>query len=301
MPEQTPRVSVIMRTKNADWVVEDALKGLYAQNFKDFELLVVDSGSTDRTLDIVRRFPHRLIEIEAKAYFPGMVLNSAIEQTQGDIVVFLNSDSVAQHPEALERIVGAFNDPAVQAAFARQTPRPEAHGWVRRDYASSFPEKGPAPEWITMSLPLAAMRRSCWQQHPFYTSAWASEDTEWGLWARKAGHHVAYVADAIVMHSHNYTLSQLYGRRFVEGEADAFIYGGKATLGSLFRQWLRDTVRDSLWCLKSGEFAGLMLAPVRRFVYGWAYWKGHLLGEERIARGDGDASRGQAVVLARHD
>lgn len=301
MPEQTPRVSVIMRTKNADWVVEDTLKGLFSQNFKDFDLLVVDSGSTDRTLDTVRRFPGRLIEIEAKAYFPGMVLNSAIAQTEGDLVVFMNSDAVAQHPEALERLVAAFDDPAIQAAYARQTPRPEAHGWVRRDYASSFPEKGPAPEWITLSLPLAAMRRARWEEHPFYTKAWASEDTEWGLWARKQGHRIQYVADAIVMHSHNYTLRQLYGRRFVEGEADAFIYGGKVTWASMLRQWLRDGIRDAVWCLRTGDIAGLLLAPARRFVYGWAYWKGHRLGEERIARGDDDASRGQAVVLARHE
>jgi glycosyltransferase involved in cell wall biosynthesis len=44
-----PRVTVIMRTKNSDWVVHQALAALFSQTYRDFELLVVDSGSTDRT------------------------------------------------------------------------------------------------------------------------------------------------------------------------------------------------------------------------------------------------------------
>ena len=56
------RVDVVMRTKNSDWVVDRALAALYSQRHRDFDLLVVDSGSTDRTLEIVRRHPHRLVE-----------------------------------------------------------------------------------------------------------------------------------------------------------------------------------------------------------------------------------------------
>ena len=59
-PSPSPRVSVIMRTKNSDWVVAQALQALHSQTFRDFELLVVDSGSTDRTLEIVAQFPARL-------------------------------------------------------------------------------------------------------------------------------------------------------------------------------------------------------------------------------------------------
>ena len=88
------RVSIIMRSKNSDWVIDRALAALISQTFTDFELTVVDSGSTDRTLEIVRNYPCRLIQIEAKSYFPGAVLNSAIENTSGELIVFQNSDAV---------------------------------------------------------------------------------------------------------------------------------------------------------------------------------------------------------------
>ena len=48
-----PRVSVIMRCKNSDWVIDSALAALFSQTYRDFQLLVVDSGSTDRTLQRV--------------------------------------------------------------------------------------------------------------------------------------------------------------------------------------------------------------------------------------------------------
>lgn len=174
MNKTKPKVSVIMRCKNSDWVIAQAISALFSQTFRDFELLVVDSGSTDRTLEIVKEFPCKIIEIEAKRYFPGAVLNMAIKETTGDIIVFQNSDAVPLCQHTLERLVSAFNSDEIKAAFTRQIPRPEAKSWVRRDYTVSFPDKENTPSWITLSLPMAAMRRSVWEKHPFYNDAWAS-------------------------------------------------------------------------------------------------------------------------------
>lgn len=299
MSGAAPRVSVVMRAKNSDWVIGQALSGLFAQTFTDFELIVVDSGSTDQTLEIVSNYPHRLIEIEPQAYFPGAVLNMAIPQARGEIIVFQNSDSVPLSPYTFERLLAAFDDPAVAAAFGRQLPRPEAHGWVRRDYAASFPPTSPAPPWLKMSLVLAAIRKAVWEQRPFYTDAWASEDSEWANWAEQTGHRVAYVPDAIVMHSHNYTLKELYGRRFVEGEADAFIYNDCASAPRFAVETAKSIARDVIYHARARDFAGLAAAPVRRAVFHWAHYKGHKLGERRKAAGDRDASVGQKAVLAR--
>lgn len=300
-PSPSPRVSVIMRTKNSDWVVAQALQALHSQTFRDFELLVVDSGSTDRTLEIVAQFPARLVRIEARDYYPGLVLNDAIARTAGELVVFVNSDSVCLSPHSLARLVAAFDEPDVMAAFGRQLPRPEADDWVRRDYACSFPERGAAPAWLPLSLPLAGLRRSAWEQQRFYTEAWGSEDSEWGWRARRRGWRVAYVPGAIVMHSHNYTLRQLYGRRFIEGEADAFIYGRHSGWWGAAAGAAADALRDAAWSLRRGHLGQALLAAPRRAVGHWAYLQGHRLGTRRRLAGNHDASVGQLAVLSRYE
>lgn len=300
-PQDRPRVSVIMRSKNSGEIIGQALAGLYSQSFQDFELLVVDSGSRDNTLAIVERYPARLMHIPAGSYFPGIVLNQACRQARGELLVFQNSDVVPLGPDCLGRLVAAFDDEQIEAAFARQAPRPEAHTWVRRDYAASFPERGEAPQWLPFSLPLAAMRRSAWKHQPFYDSAWASEDTAWGEAARRRGATIRYVPEATVMHSHNYTLRQIYGRKFVEGEADAFIYGGRAScLGATCR--LLGALANDVRChARAGDWRGLLAAPARRIVAQWAHLRGRRLGEQRRDRGDTNTQVGQQVILARHD
>ena len=293
------KITVIMRSKNSAWVIGQALTALFAQQRQDFELLLVDSGSTDATLDIAGRFPCRVVRIEARDYFPGVVLNSAIRQTQAELLVFQNSDTVPLDPQALGRLLEPIESGRADATFARQLPRPEAHTWVVRDHSVSFPPRGEAPTWMTYSLPFAAMRRAAWERHPFYEEAWGSEDTEWGHWARSHGLIVRYLPEVRVMHSHNYTLRQLYGRRFIEGEADAFILPDRASLPGVVRRLGGSWGRDVQAHLAAGDVKGLLLSFPRRFVYHWAWWQGNRLGERRKGAGNPDASIGQRVVLDR--
>ncbi len=304
MSGRGPTCSVIMRTRNSVPVVEQALCALFSQDYKDFELLVVDSGSTDATLEILSRFPHRLIRREARDYFPGRVLNEAASQTRSRIAVFLNSDCVLLGPGALGRLVEAVEvpgDPPVVAAFARQVPRPDAWTHVRAEYAHAFPERGEAPAWLPLSLPFAAIRREALEQQPFYTEAWASEDTEWGVRARRRGWRVCYVPEALVMHSHNYPLGALYGRRFVEGEADAFLFERRDSLVAAARRIAGRSARDMAGALRARDLRDLALAPIRRTVEAVAYWQGNRLGRLRRDRGDPDTRAGQRVALSRHE
>jgi len=295
------KVSIIMRSKNSDWVIASTLNALFSQRFSQFELTIIDSGSTDNTLNIINQYPVKLIHINPEDYYPGRVLNQAIKTTDSEIIVFINSDSVMLSPNSLGNLLASFDNQNTAAAFGRQIPRPDAHTWVRRDYAISFPEQGPPPPWITFSLPLAAFRREAWVKHNFYTDAWASEDTEWGHWAKANDQEVQYVPSALTMHSHNYTLKQIAGRRFVEGEADAFIYQTRDTSSQRLWEYLKSCIRDITPHLKPLDLFGLMAIPVRRAIYHWSYFRGNRLGTKRINAGpvkqDKDQRVGQRVVL----
>jgi len=292
------RATVIIRTKNAAAILGQVLAALASQQRRDFMIRAVDSGSTDETPAILGAFGVPSTSIAAESYQPGPVLNQAIAATTTPLVVFCNSDTVPLTGDALERLLAPFANPAVAGTFARQVVRPDAAPWVRRDYAMAFPPSGPAPSWMEFSLPFAAIRRDVWERHPFYADAWASEDTEWGRWARRAGYDLVYVPEATAMHSHNYTFRQLWGRKFVEGEADAFIYDARPHV-------LRDTARalvagarDALVCLRQGLVVEAVRSVVRRAVYYAAWHQGCRLGQRRRRRNDISAAEGQRVVLS---
>ena len=155
--------------------------------------------------------------------------------------------------------------------------------------------------WIGLSFPLAAIRRDAWAERRFYDAAWGSEDTEWGIWARRQGYNVRYVAQALTMHSHNYTFRQLHGRKFIEGEADVFIHPEKpAPLRYLLARALVDGLRDAPYCIKRAAPWRIPEAVARRVAGEWAYYKGHRHGSKRRRQG-GDASFGQNVVLSRYE
>jgi rhamnosyltransferase len=165
----------------------------------------------------------------------------------------------------------------------------------------SFPEEGGLPSWITLSAVTAALRRSAWQQHPFYCAAWGSEDTEWGVWASSQGLTVRYLPDVLVMHSHNYTLRQLYGRRFIEGEADAIIYRQATSLSRAVARMAWWTVREAWSALRDGDWADLPRIPWRQMVYHWGWYAGHRHGRRRLDTHDPDIRVGQRTVLSRHE
>lgn len=293
-------VTVVMRTKDSAWVVERAVAGLFSQQNVSFELLVVDSGSQDQTLELLEPYAHRRIDVERGSYVPGRVLNRAIAACDTPWIAFQNSDVVPLDPFVLERLLTAAQQHDCVATFARQVPRPEAWQSVRRDHEQAFPATRTNPDWLPLSLPMALIRRDALIARPFYNGAWASEDTEWGHWARTAGHRVKYVPEACVMHSHNYTLRELRGRKFVEGEADAVMTGSSASWPRIAARALRESYRDARYCLTHQALGEVPGAIARRCVGNWAYWRGRTLGMRRVRRNDHDLSFGQKFALSRH-
>lgn len=296
-----PRVSVIVRTKNCESIIGQSLTALFSQDYKNFELIVVDSGSTDTTLNIVAQYPCSLIHMAPDEYISGKALNLGASHARGELLAFQNSDTVPLIPNALGLLVAALDDAEVVAAFARQMPRPDAWSWVRCELASAFPDSTETPPWITFEAPFSIMRKSAWEEHPFFENAWGSEDTEWGYWARENGRKVKYVKEAQVMHSHNHNLRQLYGRLFCDGEALALFLKDKDNIAMECFRGMRALLSESIYAVRSSCWADLPYLPIRRAVMHWAYYKGHKLGEHRLRTGNHDATTGQRVILKRYE
>lgn len=245
-------VNVVMRTYNNEDIIDKTLAALFSQKGIQFTLIVIDSGSTDNTLYLMRNYPKKLITIENKDYIPGKVLNLGVSQCESEIIVFLNSDTVMLQTNTLLNLCNDFISRNLDAGYGRQVARPDAYPEVEKAYLKSFPRSRKNKcSWITLSAPIMIMKKQVALDNKFYNESWGSEDTELGKRLMDNGYNVDYISSALAMHSHNYTLKQLRNRSYIEGEADHFIYNTKLSWLQLLKLILKRILSFILVNLKA--------------------------------------------------
>ena len=209
-------VSVVIRAKNEAPSIGETLEAVYRQEgVGAVEVVVVDSGSTDGTLDIVRRFPVRLLQIPAETFTYGRALNTGIGAASGDVVVSLSAHSLPAHERWLINLVRNFGDSRVAGVYGRQLPRPNA---------SCFDLFGMAVSGVTstrrrwqendmmFSNANGAFRRSLCREFPFDERLLGAEDLAWAQVVQSRGYAIVYEPGAAVYHSHCESLPHLLRR-----------------------------------------------------------------------------------------
>jgi glycosyltransferase involved in cell wall biosynthesis len=102
-----PLVSVIIPTYNRGWILKEALDSVLAQDFKDYELIVVDDGSTDNTREILGSYGRDIVVLEQSNQGVSAARNRAIAAAAGKFVAFLDSDDLWL-PQKLSRQLDFF-------------------------------------------------------------------------------------------------------------------------------------------------------------------------------------------------
>ncbi len=254
-----PPVTIILRSFNEAWALRETLPALKAQDYANQELIVIDSGSSDGSPELIRRAsPRHFVQILPHDYKPGRVLNTGMALARTEIAIFLNADATPQGPGWLRPLVEALRDPGTAAVFGRQIPRPGCRAVFAADYDRCFGERRESARWEHFfSMVSSGLRREIWERRGFLESLQYSEDDEFARWCRAQGRRVAYCPSSVVMHSHNYTPRQAYKRSF--GEAWALHAMGAAPRTeasgwpSLALGWLNDSRRDLAFCLRAGR------------------------------------------------
>ena len=256
-----PPVSIIVRSFNEAWALRDTLSALAGQNYRNWELIVFDSGSSDGSLELIHQAkPRHFVQMLPHEYRPGRVLNQGMELARSECAIFLNADATPLGPDWLGPLVSALADPRVAAVFGRQIPRPDCEATFARDYERCFGEKrGLAAGEHFFSMVSSGLRRDAWARRGFRETMQYSEDDEYTRWCRTEGYRICYAADSVVMHSHNYTPRQAYKRSFGEAWALADAWHGAAKDFNVPRTvllgWLRDVGRDLRYCARTRRLA----------------------------------------------
>lgn len=168
-------------------------------------MVVVDSGSTDGTVEIVRSFPVLLVEIPPAAFTYGYALNLGVQSATGDVVATLSAHSLPASPDWLRTIVAPFTNARVAGVYGRQLPRANATflellGMRLTGLLDQRPR-------LLTTRPLfsnanGAFRRDLWQEHPFDEHVGGAEDIAWARTMQGRGYVIAYEPSAAAYHSH---------------------------------------------------------------------------------------------------
>lgn len=259
-------VSIVMRSFNEAWAIGDTIRQVYAQDFPgEIELIVIDSGSSDGSIEIIRKTPARLIQIPLGTYVPGVVLNQGAAAASHDWIIYLNADATPVGENWLSALlVPCLASGNFGAGFSRQIPRPDCKAVFAADYDRCFGPNRESVKWEHFfSMVSSITHRSVLEKHPIREDLQYAEDDEWTRRLSAAGLEIPYAIESVVMHSHNYTLRQSYKRAFGDAMAMAATNSSPPTTGVVLGM-LADTARDAKWCLKNGRIGGLPHAAATR-------------------------------------
>ena len=204
--------SVVIRAKNEARFIGEVLEALFTQrDAEPFEVIVVDSGSTDGTVEIIRRFPARLIEIRPQEFTYGRALNLGIAESRGDFIASLSAHSTPLDDRWLASLIEPLRNPRVAGVVGRQMPRDNATwlellGMRLTGLTSDRPElRSRNPRFSNAN---SGLRRGLWERVPFDEQVAGAEDFAWARTMQELGYLIAYEPKAAVYHSHGEPLGR---------------------------------------------------------------------------------------------
>lgn len=235
------KVFIGVPTYNGGAIWHDAAESIRKNSPPDTYVQIIDSGSTDDTVEISRKYDFDIFSINTKDFNHGKTRNLIVERHSDDfdVVIFLTQDAIPE-PNFVEKITAVFNDPLISCAYGRQLPHLDANAischarffnYPNNGYVSAkcdIPVMGLKTAFSSNSF--AAYRISYFKLlGGFPDNTILSEDMYYAAKSILNGYKVAYVAESVVRHSHNYNFVQEFRRYF-----DIGVFHAK-------ERWIRDS------------------------------------------------------------
>lgn len=268
------RASVLIPVKNGGPLLGEVLDAVLGQETPwPFEVIVVDSGSTDGSIECVRQRNVRLECIPAAEFGHGRTRNLLASMAAGQFLVFITQDARPASTHWLKHLVEACDtEPGVAGAFGPHRAHPEARWVTQRELAQHFAGFGRELSVVRMedrerfdrdqgyrqwlhffSSNNACIRRTVWERIPLPEVAFA-EDQTWALSAIKAGYAKAYAPEAAVFHSHDFGVWETLQRNFDEARSFNLYFGYQVQSGfaRAMASGLMLARRDAGWLREQG-------------------------------------------------
>lgn len=217
-------ITVIIPTRNAEGHIRKLLDSLKRQSVPS-ETIVIDSSSSDSTVSIAESLGAKTKIIVRGLFGHGRTRNLGVRLAAGGIIVFLTQDALPADKHFLENLIKPLEAPEIAAAYGRHIPKADAKPTEKFSRFFNYPD---APlikdnnafsrlgiKTFFFSNVCSAIRRKEFEElGGFFENLIMNEDMLFAGRLIKSGYKIAYVPEARVIHSHNYSLGQQFRRYF---------------------------------------------------------------------------------------
>ena len=240
------KVSIVIPVKNAGLLLQQVIDSVLNQSVPwEYDVLVIDSGSTDGTVDYIKSLEHvRLHQIKPEDFSHGKTRNLGVSLTSGEFVVMMTHDALPASDKWLFELVSAVEQSdCIAGSFGRHLAYGHHGPLITRDLTMHFDgflnmplvskledkkrydrDVGYRQVLHFFSDNNACLRRSVWEKIP-YPEVDFAEDQLWAQQIIEAGYSKAYSDKAVVYHSHRFGPVELFRRSFDEARALKRLFG----------------------------------------------------------------------------
>jgi rhamnosyltransferase len=271
-------LSIILLIKNGGRRLELLMESLERQKFSgSFEIIAIDSGSKDGSLEILEKYNTRIFRIKPEEFHHSRTRNLGAEKSKGEVLVYLTQDALPINNDLLEKLVNPLKDPEVAVSYGRQIANPDAADVNKFFYSYFYPDEKKVlskevannPKkfyinYIYVSDVCSAIKKEVWDEVRFTDDVPMSEDKDFALKVLKAGYGIVYEPEATVYHSHDYSLHSLFKRRFQDGSA----FSNIALEGEsgFFGRGFKFVTEEMKFLVREKKFLGIPYAIIYNFI-----------------------------------
>jgi rhamnosyltransferase len=209
-----PLVSVIIRTLNEEKHLEELLLAIYSQDTAvyDIETVIIDSGSTDNTLEIATKYGCRITFIKKEDFTFGRSLNEGCEFSKGSYLVLISGHCIPCDKYWITNLVRPL-EKQCSYTYGRQLGRDTTKFSERQLFHKYFPNESNVPQiGFFCNNANASIRRDVWQKLKFNEELTGCEDMYLGKALVEGGGKIGYVSEASVYHIHDETWAKVKNR-----------------------------------------------------------------------------------------